>query len=203
MPTPLRSTYLVLLVVAVAAPAYAQSAGIGQRDAVKRMAASAQALRQLQQALAKSADATIFSLSELPCQIGKDCKATVKVLELYDKNHELAFCAVQAQDIDIDVPAGKKPKKDTVTKISWELDVTSTANNATYYFDKGLITFDDPEGAADKTTISHSEDQTQMSISHKYKERPYELHYFPVVFQKIGNGQPAMCAAIDPKIGNN
>jgi hypothetical protein len=194
--------FVILLAAVLNAPgANAQGSGKPDQSAARVAQINAEALKALRNAWAQSANASILSASDTDCTIGKDepCNVKVEILDLYDKDQKLAFCAARTSSINIFL--GKDSNKKNIT-IGWNLDTTKTSANATYYFAE-LITFDDAAKATDRTTVKLTDNDTKMSVKHKYNTKNYRHGYFPVVFQKIGNGDPIMCAAIDPKIGNN
>jgi hypothetical protein len=198
MKTPKFSGYALILIAALCAPALqAQSSGKKAHNSAKSAAVSTEAFRKLSQALAYSAKAQILSAEPVECVIGEDCPVTVEVIDLYDKAHNLVFCAARTPNIDVIV--GRGPKKDT--KIIWNLELPKPSNpptNATYYFN-GIIIFKDDESSASKVNVT----TTTMDMAYKYKVKNNKLVYYPWVFQRIGNNEPVMCASIDPKIGNN
>ena len=199
---PIASLFALFLVAVLNAPgANAQVSGKPDQRAARMTQINAEALKALRSAWAQSANASILRAGDVPCTIGKDdpCKVTVEILDLYDKDQKLAFCAARTSNINIYL--GEDSNKKDIT-IGWDLDTSKTSANATYYFAE-LITFDDAVKATDRTTVKLTDNDTKMSVKHKYNKKDYKHGYFPVVFQKIGNGDPIMCAAIDPKIGNN
>lgn len=189
----------LLLLIIAAAPSFAlhaQPTEKAAREAAQRAEINARIVMQLQQAMAGGPAAR---QREKECEILKECPVEVDVMELYDVNHKLKFCAVQSDNIKIKTPASVKPKKDDETIITLTLKVPPTI--ATYEF-ADLVTFNDDETALDKATLKLSNAKKTLSIKHKHKKTGYELHYFPAVIQTIGTGAPLMCAAIDPKIIN-
>lgn len=128
----------------------------------------------------------------------KPCMIDALVTELFDGKQKLVACAVMTKNIVIN-----SAKKNDKIWIQWNKIDPGTIG-ATYKFKEPLALLITIDG--DDSTIKKQNSLTDTSatlIVNLQKDKPTEVHYYPLIFQTLSDKTEFMCGAGDPTIVNN